>query len=40
MRGHYLKFHLMPTSCPLRTKLLRPSPGDGLKGLQSSPIWF
>jgi len=41
MSALYLNSHLMLTSYPSpRTKLVRPSPGDGLKGLPSSPIWF
>jgi hypothetical protein len=41
MTDAYLNWHLMPNMfVPSRIKLLRPSPGDGLKDLPPSPTWF
>jgi len=40
MSEHYLNHHLMPSYSAPRQNELRLSPGDGLEGLQSSPIWF
>jgi hypothetical protein len=41
MTDAYVNPHLMPSKfASSRSKLLRPSPGDGLKELPPSPIWF
>jgi hypothetical protein len=40
MSGLYLKFHLTPSYVALPQKQHRLSPGDGLKGLKSRPIWL
>jgi hypothetical protein len=40
MTGLYLKSHLPPRYAATPQKQYRLSPGDGLKGLKSSPIWL
>ena len=40
MSGLYLKSHLMPSYAATPQKQYRLSPGDGLKGLKSCPIWL
>jgi hypothetical protein len=41
MTGAYLNQYLMPSIfASSQSKLLRPSPGDGLKELPPSPTWF
>jgi hypothetical protein len=41
MTDVYLNRYLMPTMfASSGSKLLRPSPGDGLKELPPSPTWF
>ena len=40
MSGPYLNNCLMPRYAALPQKKHRLSPGDGLKGLKSRPIWF
>ena len=40
MSGHYLNKYLMPRYAALPQIKLRLSPGDGLKGLKSRPIWL
>ncbi len=39
MSANYLNVHLMPSYLASH-KLLRLSPGDGLRALPPSPIWF
>jgi hypothetical protein len=36
----YLKSHRMPVYAALPQNKYRLSPGDGLKGLKSRPIWL
>jgi len=36
----YLKHYLTPSYAASQQNELRLSPGDGLKGLQSSPTWL
>lgn len=40
MSGHYLNNYLMPSYAALPQNKHRLSPGDGLKGLKSRPIWL
>lgn len=40
MSGHYLNKHLMPSYAATWQIKLWLSPGDGFKGLQSSPTWL
>ena len=40
MHGHYLNKHLTPSYSATWQIELWLSPGDGLKGLQSSPTWL
>ena len=40
MSAIYLNRHLMPIYAALPQKQHRLSPGDGLKGLKSRPIWL
>jgi hypothetical protein len=40
MSGYYLSYRPMPSYDLFGQIEFRLSPGDGLKGLQSRPIWF
>jgi len=40
MTSLYLKSHLPPRYAATPQKQYRLSPGDGLKGLKSRPIWL